>query len=391
MWDGDLARRSAIALAILIGALPCVAQAQTTRVATTTGALRASPVFFHGKQVAVLGSPTLVRDLVRLDDPGSSTSATPPAEVATGGIYVYWRERPTRSSGEVRGEFWDLGRLSEGDTRFSAYDFKPLLEVVSQGRWPARDQIFVLLGASLIDEPLPDTPTLRAIALAPGRYENKGVSISGRFRGRNLFGDLAGPLPTSSKWDFVVQSADAALWVTGLRPRGKGFELDPGARVDTGRWVQVEGTVRREGIRSWIEARGIELTSAPTEAPVEVVVPITPREAPPAVVFSTPVPDEPDVDTTTVVRVQFSRDMDTRTFKDRIRVSYATPPQSTAPAPPPPVFSFAYNVGNRGVEVKFAKPLERFQTVRVELLEGIKTIDGDPFQRWTFTFNTGGR
>ena len=46
-----------------------------------------------------------------------------------------------------------------------------------------------------------------------------------------------GDLPqgvAKSKWDFVLQSADASIWVTGLRPKGKDFDLDPSARVVTG-------------------------------------------------------------------------------------------------------------------------------------------------------------
>ncbi len=227
--------------------------------------------------------------------------------------------------GELRGEFWDLGRLTEGDSRFASVDFRPLLESVTQGRWPGRDQVFVVLNASLVEATLPEAATLRAIALAPERYENRSASISGRFRGRNLFADIATPLQTPGKWDFVVQSADAAVWVTGLRPRGRGFELDPGARVDTGRWVQVTGTVRRDGSRVWIEAREIELSKPAEDTAVEVELPPTPAEPPPTVVFSTPVPSETDVEIGAVVRVQFSRDMDARSFKDRIRVSYQPP------------------------------------------------------------------
>ena len=100
---------------------------------------------------------------------------------------------------------------------------------------------------------------------------------------------------------------------------------------------------------------------------MEIAVPPTPAEPPPTVVFSTPVPDETDVEAGAVVRVQFSRDMDARSFKDRIRVSYQPPPQAAAPPPAPPPFAFNYNVGTRGIELKFAKPLERFQTVKVEL------------------------
>jgi hypothetical protein len=393
---GNRLVRRAIALGSIAAglvALPAAvasAQPTSTRIATTAASLRAAPVFYHGKQIAVLGSVEQVRELTRLEpSPPAAGSPAPPPDPSSRGIYIYWRERPTRTSGEVRGEFWDLGRFSEGDPRFSAYDFRPLLEAVTQGRWPARDQLFVILGASITENRLPEAPTLRAIALAPERYENRGVTVSGRFRGRNLYADIAAPLPTPTKWDFVIQSADASVWISGLRPKGKGFELDPSARVDTGRWLQVAGTVRREGSRAWIEAREIELAAPPDETQVEIAVPATAKEPPPAVVFSTPVPDETDVDSTVFVRIQFSRDMDGRSFKDHIRISYQPPPQTAAAAAAAPTFSLNYNIGTRGIEIKFTKPLERFQTVKVELLEGIKAIDGEPMAPWTLIFSTG--
>jgi hypothetical protein len=385
--------RSAILVAS-VSALVVCATARTPaqapgRMATTAAALRASPVFFHGKQIAVLGSVAESRGLYRLEPQGTAATTEAAPDLASKSIYVYWRDRPARSDGEIRGEFWDLGRITEGDNRFSSVDFRPLLETLTEGRWPGRDRVFLILNASIIETTLPQTATLRAIALAPERYENRSASISGRFRGRNLLGDIATPLPTPGKWDFVVQSADAAVWITGLRPKGRGFELDPSARVDTGRWVQVSGTVRRDGSRAWIEAREIELGKPPEETAVEVAVPATPAEPPPTVVFSTPVPEETDVEAGAVVRVQFSRDMDARSFKDRIRISYQPPPQTATPPPAPPIFALNYNVGTRGIELKFAKPLERFQTVRVELMDGITAVGGDPLQPWTLTFTTG--
>jgi hypothetical protein len=379
-----------MAVAILVlGFTPVPAQTPS-RLATTLAALRASPVFFHGKQVAALGSVIEQRGFYRLE----AEAPAPGAEPSMGGgrnVFVYWREQPPRTTGEIRGEFWDLGRLTESDPRFSSYDFKPMLEAVADGRWPGRDQTLVILNATMVEGILPDTPTLRSIVLSPDKYENRSARISGRFRGRNLHADVAGPVPTPTKWDFVLQSADAALWISGLRPRGKGFELDPSARVDTGRWVEVAGTVRRDGSRVWLEAREIELSAAPDETTtVEIAAPATPAEPPPTVVFSAPVPDEVDVDTGVVVRIQFSRDMDARSFKDRLRVSYVAPasPGQTAAQTPPPIFAFAYNVGSRGIELKFAKPLERFQTVRVEILDGVKAIDGQPLPPWALTFST---
>jgi hypothetical protein len=380
MGLGTRASKAAWLATAAIGISSIQATAQpATRFAATAASLRASPVFYHGKQVTVLGSITESRDLTRLEPEGSAP------------IFLFFRDRASRSNGEVRGEFWDLGRLTEGDSRFANYDFKPVLEATTQGRWPGRDQVFVLLGASVTESVLPDTPTLRAIVLAPERYEGKSVTLSGRFRGRNLYADLPTPLPGASKWDFVMQSADAAIWIGNLRPRGKGFELDPGARIDTRRWVQVTGIVRRDGGRAWIEGREIEQVSPPEESTAEVVVPLTPPEPPPTVVFTTPVPDEPEVDLTTLVRVQFSRDMDSRSFKDRVRISYVPAAQPGAQAPAPPIYTSVYNIGNRGLEVKFAKPLEPFQTVRVELTEGITAITGDPLKPWSMTFATGGR
>jgi hypothetical protein len=377
--------------ALVLAAVVLTTAQAPGRVATTTAALRASPVFYHGKQVAILGSVIESRGLYRLEAMGSTAAADVAPDLASKPIYIYWRERATRSEGEVRGELWDLGRITEGDSRFSSADFRPLLELLTGGRWPGRDQVFVLTNATIVEATLPQAATLRAVALAPEKYEGASASVSGRFRGRNLLGDIAAPLPAPGKWDFVMQSADAAVWVSGLRPRGRGFELDPSARVDTGRWIQVTGTVRREGSRVWIEAREIELAAPPGEAAVEVEVPVTPPEPPPTVVFSTPVPDEVDADAATIVRVQFSRDMDARSFKDRIRVSYPPAAAAAAGASPaePPTFAFSYDVGTRGIQLKFTRPLERFQTVKIELLEGITAVGGDPLRPWTLTFTTG--
>ena len=61
--------------------------------------------------------------------------------------------------------------------------------------------------------------SLRAIALSPERYDEQTLTVTGRFRGRNLYGDQP-TAPGRSRYDFVLQSGDGSLWVTGLRPRG---------------------------------------------------------------------------------------------------------------------------------------------------------------------------
>jgi hypothetical protein len=301
-------------------------------------------------------------------------------------VFIFWKEPPSRADGELRGEFWDLGRLQEGDARFSSYNFRTVVDAASQGVWPPRDRVFVILNAMLVDAAMPPGPTVRAIALAPDRYVEREVRVVGRFRGRNLYGDVPQPL-NRSKWDFVIHSADAALWVTGMRPKGDGFDLDPGARVDTGRWLEVTGVVKSQGSLLWIEATQLRSASAPAAVPVDVVVPDRPVEPPPRVVFSAPVADDIDVERGTQIRIQFSRIMDPRTFTDRVRISYA--PRAGDPALASPSFTASYNDGPRALEIKFAQPLERFQAVKVELLEGIAAIDGQALAPWTLTFTTG--
>jgi hypothetical protein len=42
------------------------------------------------------------------------------------------------------------------------------------------------------------------------------------------------------------------------------------------------------------------------------------------------------------------------------------------------------------LDIGFAHPLERFRTMKVELLEGIVGTDGAPLAPWTLTFSLGG-
>jgi hypothetical protein len=372
--------RRVLALSFVLAGI--AASAQTPgRIATTPESLLASPGFFHGKQVALRATVTEERGVSRLDV-ASGGGEKPMARTA----FVLWKDRvASADEGEIRGEFLDLGRVSASDSKLSNYDLRPILEVTTNGSWPVRDTVYVILGAVRTDAPPDIAPTVRAIVMDPTRYASRTVTVSGRFRGRNLFGDVPSPL-NRSKWDFVIQSTDAGLWVSNLRPRGKGFEFDPGLRADTGRWVEVSGTVQTEGSRVWIEGATIQLATPPTDAPVEVTVPIV-KEPPAEVIFSAPVAEEADVALTSTVRVQFSRALDGRTLRDRIRVSYLPPPQGEPP--PPPVFAFTYNEGLNALQIKFAKPLERFQRVKVELLEGVTSADGQPLAPWTLTFSTG--
>ena len=110
--------------------------------------------------------------------------------------------------------------------------------------------------------PSATTASIRAIALEPWKFDTQKVTVIGNFRGRNLFGDLPGA-PGKSRYDFVLRGVEGAVWVTNLRPRGSGFELDVNRRVDTDRWIEVTGTIVRERGLVSIEATKLTLAKAP--------------------------------------------------------------------------------------------------------------------------------
>ena len=373
MQGGRILRRLLCLLvgASLLTAAPVVAQAPD-RIATTAQALVANPLFFNGKRIVIRHPIKTSGRVTELD-----ATAKP--------VYILWKDASGGSDGEIRGDFFDLGRMTEGDQRFSSYDFTPILEAASRGHWPGRDQVFVILGATFVNAPAPTTPTIRSISLVPEQFDNRAVTLIGRFRGRNLYGDLPQGV-AKSKWDFVLQSADAAIWITGVRPKGKDFDLDPSARVDTGKWLEVKGTVERDASGVWIAAESIRLTTAPTDGPVEVAAPPIPTEPPPTVIFSAPLADDTDVPTAGRIRIQFSRDMIVQSFRDHVKIRYG----GTSPPPgAPPSFTLNYNDGNRSIEIRFKEPLAAFQPVVLELTNGITAIDGQPLQPWTLKFTTG--
>jgi hypothetical protein len=165
-------------------------------------------------------------------------------------------------------------------------------------------------------------------------------------------------------------------------------ELSVDARVDTGRWVQVSGTVVHERGFVMVEGTTFAEAVAPEVTTTEADEPAQPKLPPPPlqVVFSSPTPDETDVPAATTVRIQFSRGVDPETIAGQIRVT----PLGAPPDAPPLAFQHTYDAANRAIEIKFAQPLERFRTIRVELGEGLKAFDGGPFTPWTLTFSVGG-
>lgn len=366
---------------LLLVTLAATASAQppATRRVTNLAALVAHPTFYHMRPITVVGE-------LKLLDNGEF-------RVTTDGTSMRVIVKGSAPDGmdEIRGEFWDLGRMNADDPRLAGMDLKATFKIDPEGAWPRPGQITAIIASAIVPAVQPAAPSVRNIVLYPSRYADQKITVIGQFGGRNLLGDLADS-PAQSRYDFVLRSADAAIWVTNLRPRGKDFELALDARIDTGRWLEVSGTLQQGRGLQWLDATGgtLKLTQAPKDpgedAPIRV-----PAAPPPEVIFSAPTSDETDVQLSTSIRVQFSRDIDPSTFKGHIAVKYSSAETRERGEFDNPIADFTtqYLPGTRVLEIRFANPLERFRTITVELQDAIMGTDKQPLKPWTLTFQTG--
>lgn len=370
-----------VGLLLLAVAATLTAQPATRR-ATNVAALVAHPGFFHLRPVIVVGE-------LKLQDTGEFRLTTDGASMR-----IVVKDAPAAPEGldEVRGEFWDLGRMSADDPRLAGMELKTTFRIDPEGAWPMPGEVTAIVASAIVPAEQPSAPSVRNVVLHPARYMDQRITLSGQFGGRNLLGDLP-DAPAQSRYDFVLRSADAAIWVTKMQPKGKDFELALDARIDTGRWLEVSGTLQQGRGLQWLDAApgSLKLTQAPRESLQESVIRVA-AAPPPEVIFSAPVADEADVALSTRVRVQFSRDIDPATLRGRIGVKYqegeAAPPASE-PGAPVIEFTSQYLPGTRVLEIRFRDPLERFRTVAVELRDGILGTDKQPLRPWNLSFQTG--
>ena len=364
-------RPAALGLAIALMASLAWAQPPARR-ATTIAALRNYPGFYHQQTVLVVG-----------DVKGQGDRLTLATESAS--VTLIAREAPEGRI-EARGQFLDIGRLSQDDPRLIPFNLVERVRAAYPDRWPRPGEELMLILANSVAPPAStniSAPPLRNLAMEPNRFEGQHVTILGQFRGRNLFGDLP-EAPAPSKWQFVLRASDAGVWVLGLQPRGKGFNFDPTRRIDSGRWLKVAGTVRTAKGLTWLDGTTIELSEAPEQSVTQVDMPAA-SAIPIDVLFTAPTEGEDDVRPNARIRMQFSRDLDAASLKSGVRITYEGGEQ-----PPVPLeFGTTYSRENRSIEIKPASGWEPFRTVRV-VLDGIKGTDGAVLERFTLTFRIGG-
>ena len=350
---------------LLLTPYPGTSQPAPRRLTTIAG-LRQFPGYFHLQNILLRGQFTDEGGRISLQSDDGSIRSVLDSNVRT-----------TSGPVEVRAQLIDVGRLEPGDPRV------PESESRDTTRWPRPGEELVLRVTAVTAAAPPASMSVRALALEPWRYEGQKVTVTGNFRGRNLFGDLPGA-PGKSRYDFVIRGAEGAAWVTGLRPRGRGFDLDIDRRLDTDQWLEVTGVVAYE--RGLVRIDATDLSAAkPPEVIQKADEPAAPPPALPPleVVFSSPTPGETDVPGRSVVRIQFSRGIDPRSMAGAIRVSYV------GGGGTPPTFQTGYDAATRSVSLRFASALESLRGVQVEVTDTLRAFDGGVAKPWTLTFTVG--
>ncbi len=225
---------------------------------------------------------------------------------------------------------------------------------------------------------------LESLVTGAGRYDGKTIRVYGRFRGKNLYGDLPSRSQRESR-DWVVKDDLFAVWITGRKPKGSGFELDINMKRDTEKWIQVVGVP--ETIRGVTYLRALQVTlgkpaeelvaslTGPATAPKPAPLPTPPPPPrPPVVVFALPLDGEAEVPSNGRFQIQFSKDMDEGSFKGRVVIRYAPPERPGDRALDGA--KMTYDLGRKALGVDPGDVLRPGREVQILLLPGIVDIEG---------------
>jgi hypothetical protein len=366
---------AALGLALLLAA-PAPAQDSYTRdsdyerrygqpVDVSLSDLIQNPEAYHERAVRTRGRLDLVgglRDGFELRDMGSWSVRLFPVE-------------------EIRGNFEQDAMGMVGRELEITGLVRTLSGVDSSTRDPSRANVGILFWSyqgppeeAKVPKEAP-TVTLESLVTNPGRRDGQTVRVVGKFRGRNLYGDL----PSRSQragGDWVIKDEAFAVWITSKKPKGKGFDLDASLKRDTGKWIEVIGRPSTRGGVTYIQAIQVMLSTAPTPTAQALPPPPPPErpKVPPVIVFAMPLDGEGEVPVDSRFVVQFNKDMDETTFAGRVQLRYAGP---VLPGDQPlNATRLSYDKGRRALTVDPGMMLAPGRQVELVLLPGIIDLEG---------------
>ena len=129
------------------------------RRATNIAAILAYPSFYHMRPILLVGSVVQQQNgEFRVSDSTGSLRIIPDGNVPDG-------------LDEVRGQFWDLGRMKADDPRLAGYDIRATFHIDPEGAWPRPGEVTVIMASSVTPSALPT-----GVASAPGSTQSPGFA-----------------------------------------------------------------------------------------------------------------------------------------------------------------------------------------------------------------------
>ncbi len=216
----------------------------------------------------------------------------------------------------------------------------------------------------------------------PDPWLSHRIEIVGKFRGNNLYGDLS-IRDKKTPRDFVLKTATDAIWVTGMRPAGQGFRLDPKRRRDTNKWLRVFGRPWLADGKVYLRAERIEMADDPGNEALEPVdIRVAEREereanfGPLEIVFALPLDGEREIPLDASFRVQFSNRMVEQSFHASVDLLYDDEPDEN----PFPELEVTYEEGSRTLVVNPNGMLDPERELRLILYREIEDEHGQQLE-----------
>src|SRR5262249_548929 len=150
----------------------------TPRRAANLAALLAYPGYYHGRPILIVGKVTVEKDEFRVHDEADHS------------MHLLYKGTPPDGFDEIRGEFWDIGRMKPDDVRVNGYGVRNPFKFDRDGPWPRPGEITAIVATSVASTAAAPPPSIRTLVLQPSRFIDQKVAITGQFSGRNLLGDL---------------------------------------------------------------------------------------------------------------------------------------------------------------------------------------------------------
>src|SRR5207253_6465964 len=118
-----------------IGVASASAQPAPRR-ATNIAALQAFPGFYHGRSILIVGNVGVEKDQLRVSD-------------ESGSIRIVSKGSAPDGLDEVRGEFWDIGRMKPDDVRLTTYDLRATFRIDADAPWPRPGEVTAIVATSV--------------------------------------------------------------------------------------------------------------------------------------------------------------------------------------------------------------------------------------------------